>query len=88
MVSSDVLDPAYARGVHRLRRMCRATGCAPSSCHLSQKVTDISDQPISRLAFFDVWTGHVNGLRVTIKAPHMHGSRINAIKMVGRFRRL
>lgn len=60
--------------------MCPAIDLVPSSCYVSQMVTEVSDRPFSRSGFSDIWTGTVDGQKVAIKALRIHGDNINAVK--------
>jgi serine/threonine protein kinase len=62
--------------------MCRATGLVPASCTIAQDIVNLSEEPIARTAFSDVWTGALSGRQVAVKALRVHGIQVQAAKKV------
>jgi hypothetical protein len=82
VLSTHPSHVAYARGVRRLRRLCRQSDLVPTSCTVPLAVFADSATPFSRTTFSDVWSAMLEGQRVAMKALRLYGDQVYDVRRV------
>jgi serine/threonine protein kinase len=82
LLTHSFTDAYYAPALLRLRRLCRNSGLAPTSCKLSKEVQMLTSVPISSSHFSDIYRGRLDGHEVAVKALRLHMDDIQSVKKV------